>query len=239
MQLFSLFRANPRLLGLIADLMGTAPRLASHLSRHVSLFEAMLARTSSSLCRTAPRSPASSNARCAGPATSRTCWTPHGAGRKRASFRSASTSFSACSTATRSGHLTDVAERVIQALLPRAEDWLSAQHGRVAGGTFMVLGLGKLGSRELTIGSDLDLIFVYDAPDDARSDGVRPLAAATYYARLGQRLVSALSAPTPEGRLYEIDTRLRPSGNLGPVPARSTTSSATSSRPRRPGSIRR
>jgi [glutamine synthetase] adenylyltransferase / [glutamine synthetase]-adenylyl-L-tyrosine phosphorylase len=87
----------------------------------------------------------------------------------------------------------------------------------VPGGTFVVLGLGKLGSRELGIGSDLDLIFVYDAPGDARSDGARPLPAATYYARLGQRLVSALSAPTPEGRLYEIDTRLRPSGNLGPV----------------------
>ena len=116
-----------------------------------------------------------------------------------------------------SARLTEIAERLIQALLPRAEDWLSAQHGRVPGGAFVVLGLGKLGSRELSIGSDLDLIFVYDAPADARSDGARPLPAATYYARLGQRLVSALSAPTPEGRLYEIDTRLRPSGNLGPV----------------------
>jgi [glutamine synthetase] adenylyltransferase / [glutamine synthetase]-adenylyl-L-tyrosine phosphorylase len=77
--------------------------------------------------------------------------------------------------------------------------------------------LGKLGSRELAIGSDLDLIFVYDAPEDARSDGARPLPAATYYARLGQRLISALTAKTPEGSLYEIDTRLRPSGHLGPV----------------------
>src|SRR5690606_10128287 len=116
-----------------------------------------------------------------------------------------------------SGHLTDVAERIIQALLPRAEAWLAEQYGRVPGGAFVVLGLGKLGSRELTIGSDLDLIFVYDAPEDARSDGARSLPASTYYARLGQRLVSALSAPTPEGRLYEIDMRLRPSGNLGPV----------------------
>jgi glutamate-ammonia-ligase adenylyltransferase len=116
-----------------------------------------------------------------------------------------------------SGRLTEVAERVIEALLPRAAEQLRVQHGGLAGGRFVVLGLGKLGSRELTIGSDLDLIFVYDASDEARSDGPRPLPAATYYARLGQRLVSALSAPTPEGRLYEIDTRLRPSGNLGPV----------------------
>jgi len=81
----------------------------------------------------------------------------------------------------------------------------------------VVLGLGKLGSRELTLGSDLDLIFVYDADDRTQSDGARPLAAPTYYARLSQRLVSALTAQTPEGRLYDIDTRLRPSGNVGPV----------------------
>ena len=92
----------------------------------------------------------------------------------------------------------------------------------------MVLALGKLGSREPAIGSDLDLIFVYDGRDDARSDGVRPLAAATYYARLGQRLVSALSAQTPEGRLR--DRHQAPTvGNLGPVAC--SVDNATSSRP--------
>ncbi len=60
-------------------------------------------------------------------------------------------------------------------------------------------------------------MFVYDAAENAKSDGARPLAAATYYARLGQRLVSALTAKTAEGQLYEIDMRLRPSGNAGPV----------------------
>ena len=102
-------------------------------------------------------------------------------------------------------------------LLPAAERRLAAQHGTVPGGAFVVLGLGKLGSHELTVGSDLDLVFVYDAPADAQSDGARPLPAATYYARLGQRLVSNLSAKTAEGQLYEIDMRLRPSGNAGPV----------------------
>jgi glutamate-ammonia-ligase adenylyltransferase len=80
-----------------------------------------------------------------------------------------------------------------------------------------VIGMGKLGSRELTLGSDLDLVFVYDAPPEAMSDGEKPLPPQTYYARLGQRLVSAISAQTAEGRLYEIDTRLRPSGSVGPV----------------------
>jgi glutamate-ammonia-ligase adenylyltransferase len=118
---------------------------------------------------------------------------------------------------TANASLTAIAETVIGALLPRVEDWFAGQHGRIAGGTFAVMGLGKLGSRELSIGSDLDLIFVYDAPEDARSDGERPLPTTTYYARFSQRLMSALTAQTPEGSLYEIDTRLRPSGQLGPV----------------------
>ena len=217
-QLFSLFRANPRLLGLVADLMGTAPRLAGHLSRHVSLFEAMLA---PDFFEPLPEGGALAGELERALHRAGDFQDVLDAARRWAQAREFQIGLHVLlgllDGDAASGHLTDVAERVIQALLPRAEDWLSAQHGRVAGGAFMVLGLGKLGSRELTIGSDLDLIFVYDAPDDARSDGARPLPAATYYARLGQRLISALSAPTPEGRLYEIDTRLRPSGNLGPV----------------------
>ena len=67
---------------------------------------------------------------------------------------------------------------MIRALLPKVEAWLAAQHGKVAGGAFVVLGLGKLGSRELTIGSDLDLIFIFDADESARSDGAAPAAGA-------------------------------------------------------------
>jgi glutamate-ammonia-ligase adenylyltransferase len=217
-QLFSLFRANPRLLGLVADLMGMAPRLAGHLSRHVSLFEAMLA---PDFFEPLPDGAALAGELDRALRRARDFQDVLDAARRWAQGREFQIGLHVLlglvDGDAASARLTDIAERVIQALLPRAEDWLSAQHGRVPGGAFVVLGLGKLGSRELSIGSDLDLIFVYDAPDDARSDGARPLPAATYYARLGQRLVSALSAPTPEGRLYEIDTRLRPSGNLGPV----------------------
>jgi glutamate-ammonia-ligase adenylyltransferase len=78
--------------------------------------------------------------------------------------------------------------------------------------------MGKLGSRELTAGSDVDLILLYDhAPDAEESDGDKPLAPSHYYARLTQRLIAAVSAPTAEGVLYELDLRLRPSGNKGPV----------------------
>ena len=136
-------------------------------------------------------------------------------------FRSACTFFSARRDGEAASEtLTALAEIVIRGLLPKVEHWLSGQHGRVEGGSFAVLGLGKLGSKELTIGSDLDLIFVFEAPEGAHSDGEKPLPAEAYYARLGQRLISALTAKTAEGNLYEIDTRLRPSGNLGPVACR-------------------
>jgi [glutamine synthetase] adenylyltransferase / [glutamine synthetase]-adenylyl-L-tyrosine phosphorylase len=217
-QLFSLFRANPRLLGLVVDLMGMAPRLAGHLSRRVSLFEAMLA---PDFFEPLPDGAALARELDRALRRARDFQDVLDAARHWAQGREFQIGLHVLlgliDGDAASSRLTEIAERLIQALLPRAEDWLSAQHGRVPGGAFVVLGLGKLGSRELSIGSDLDLIFVYDAPADARSDGARPLPAATYYARLGQRLVSALSAPTPEGRLYEIDTRLRPSGNLGPV----------------------
>jgi glutamate-ammonia-ligase adenylyltransferase len=217
-QLFSLFRANPRLLGLVADLMGTAPRLAGHLGQHVSLFEAMLA---PDFFEALPDRAALAAELDRALARARDFQDVLDAGRRWAQGREFQIGLHVLlglvDGDAASDHLTDVAERVIQALLPRAEGWLSAQHGRLPGGAFVVLGLGKLGSRELTVGSDLDLNFVYDAPEDARSDGPRPLPAATYYARLGHRLVSALSAPTSEGRLYDIDMRLRPSGNLGPV----------------------
>jgi glutamate-ammonia-ligase adenylyltransferase len=80
-----------------------------------------------------------------------------------------------------------------------------------------LLGFGKMASREMTFTSDLDFIMLYDAPVTEMSDGERPLAASHYFARLTQRLIAALSAPTGEGVLYEADMRLRPSGNAGPL----------------------
>ena len=78
--------------------------------------------------------------------------------------------------------------------------------------------MGKLGSREMTAASDLDLMVIYDFPDEAgESDGRRPLGAALYYARLTQRLIAALTAPTKAGKLYDVDLRLRPSGRKGPL----------------------
>jgi glutamate-ammonia-ligase adenylyltransferase len=80
-----------------------------------------------------------------------------------------------------------------------------------------VIAMGKLGSAEMTAGSDLDLITIYDAQGAEASGGPKPLPPTTYFPRLTQALVGALTVPTAEGRLYEVDMRLRPSGRQGPV----------------------
>jgi glutamate-ammonia-ligase adenylyltransferase len=102
--------------------------------------------------------------------------------------------------------------------VPFVEADFARAHGSVPGGGWCLLAMGKMGGREMTATSDLDLILVYDAPADIEeSDGPRKLAVATWFARFTQRIVTALSAQTGEGALYEVDLRLRPSGNSGPI----------------------
>ncbi|WP_205470697.1 hypothetical protein [Breoghania sp. L-A4] len=114
-----------------------------------------------------------------------------------------------------------LAEVVVRDLLEAAKQHLAEAHGAVEGGQVVVLAMGKLGSLEMTPTSDLDLIVLYDFPDDVTaSEGPRPLSPSQYFIRLTQRLLAALSAPTAEGTLYEVDFRLRPSGNAGPLATR-------------------
>ncbi len=114
--------------------------------------------------------------------------------------------------------LADIAQTAMAALLPRVEAEFARRHGRVPGGTFAVIGMGRLGSREMTLASDLDLILIYDAPPGIEtSDGPYLVPVMAYFARLSQRLISAITAPTAEGRLYDVDMRLRPSGEAGPI----------------------
>ncbi|WP_052951474.1 bifunctional [glutamine synthetase] adenylyltransferase/[glutamine synthetase]-adenylyl-L-tyrosine phosphorylase [Devosia soli] len=111
---------------------------------------------------------------------------------------------------------TALAETLLHRLFANVEEEFARRHGRIEGASTALLAFGKMASREMTYTSDLDFILLYDAPD-TESDGERPLAPAHYFARLTQRLVSALAAPTSEGVLYETDMRLRPSGNAGPL----------------------
>ena len=105
-----------------------------------------------------------------------------------------------------------LADAVVAEVLAMAEGEIAGMHGRVPGGRFAVVGYGSLGGCELGFGSDLDLVFLYDADPEAMSDGARPLEAGRWYTRLAQKVVGLLGAVTSAGRLYETDMRLRPDG---------------------------
>ncbi|MFO1058766.1 MAG: bifunctional [glutamine synthetase] adenylyltransferase/[glutamine synthetase]-adenylyl-L-tyrosine phosphorylase [Dongiaceae bacterium] len=226
-QLFSLLAANPALLDLLAEILGGAPQLAQHLSRNPDLLEAVL---SQGFFDTPP--PAADLARDFAAALGQAAdfqdvldiarsWT------KDHQFRIGVRILRNASDGDRAGApLSDIAETVIAALQDRVETEFERGHGRLPGRGLAVVALGKLGGREMTVASDLDLIFIYDAPEDLAaaggwdtllSDGRRPLAPMHYYARLAQRLINALTVPTGAGRLFEVDMRLRPSGNSGPI----------------------
>jgi glutamate-ammonia-ligase adenylyltransferase len=218
-QFFSLLQQNPALLALLAEIMGGAPRLAEQLARHPILLdgvlsdefygplpeeEALAAEFARQIDRARDYSEVLDLARR---------WTNDrkfqiGVNLLRGLIDGDSAGFA----------FADLADAVIAGLLPAVATEFARQHGIVPGGEFAVIGLGKLGGREMTVTSDLDLILIYDAPEGAEaSDGARPLPVATYYARLSQRLINALTALTGEGLLYEVDMRLRPSGSAGPI----------------------
>ena len=111
----------------------------------------------------------------------------------------------------------DLAEAALGVLADATVAEFVAAHGRVPGSELVVLALGRLGGRALTHASDLDLIYLFTGDHLAESDGPRPLGATTYYNRLAQRVTAAMSVPTAAGKLYDVDTRLRPQGAQGPL----------------------
>jgi glutamate-ammonia-ligase adenylyltransferase len=115
----------------------------------------------------------------------------------------------------------DVAEGVVRTVHGLVSEQFVVQHGHIKGQETAILAMGKLGSREMTASSDLDLILIYDFDhDNPDSDGARSLHGAQYFARYTQRLISAFTTRTNYGVLYEVDMRLRPSGRAGPVATR-------------------
>jgi glutamate-ammonia-ligase adenylyltransferase len=222
-QLFSLFHANPALLDLIAEIMGNAPRLAERLSHNAGLLDGVLSTDFDERLADADTLTAELEAALA---RARDYEDVLDISRRWAHDRE----FQAGVQMLRGdlhgdeagAALADIADAVLRALAPRVEEEFARTHGRVPGGGLVIVGLGNLGGRELTVSSDLDLVFIYDHPEDApegadASDGAKPLPASHYFARLSQRLINALTALTSEGRLYEIDMRLRPSGRAGPL----------------------
>ena len=110
---------------------------------------------------------------------------------------------------------SNVAEGTVVALADAASAEFERTHGTIEGGELMILALGRLGGRALTHASDLDIVYLYDSPAGAVSNGTKQLTATDYYNRLANRISAALSVPTASGPLYDIDTRLRPQGAQG------------------------
>jgi glutamate-ammonia-ligase adenylyltransferase len=136
--------------------------------------------------------------------------------RQALSFRIALATLDARQSAQDSARqLAWLADGVVAVVVELARREIERAHGGIADARFAVLGYGSLGGEELGFGSDLDLVFLYDAPADAHSDGARALDASRWFARLAQKIVALLGTVTGAGRLYDIDVRLRPDGAKG------------------------
>ena len=222
-QLFALFEANPQLIELIVDICGTAPALAGYLARHSAVLDAVLGGSFF-----APWPGVAGLREQVTQAMEAALNAPGGgyeqaldAGRRWAHewhFRIGVHHLRGLIDADEAAlQYADLAEASIAALFPVTTAEFARKHGAPPGHGAVVLGMGSLGARQLNARSDLDLIVIYDAAGADSSDGPKPLAARPYYARLTQAMITAVSAPTAEGRLYEVDMRLRPSGRQGPV----------------------
>ena len=221
-QLFSLFLANPGLLDLVAEIMGTAPHLAQTLGRRPTLLDSVL---SADFHDPLPDRAGLAEDLEAALDQTRDFQDVLDATRRWANDRKFQCGVqvlrNTIDAAGAGSVLADIAEVLLGALVPRVEAEFAGVHGRVAGAGLAVIAMGRLGGREMTSTSDVDLIFVYDHPDDVEaSDGRKPLPPSQYFARLSQRIINAITAPTAEGRLYEVDMRLRPSGRAGPLAVR-------------------
>ncbi|MGE5767021.1 MAG: bifunctional [glutamine synthetase] adenylyltransferase/[glutamine synthetase]-adenylyl-L-tyrosine phosphorylase, partial [Bacteroidota bacterium] len=218
-QLFSLLYNNPNMLELMAEIMGSAPQLAERLNRNPNLLEAVLA--PDFFDPMPPREELEEELRVA-LTDAQDLQDVLEQTRRWANDRRFQVGVHILrhkSDVDASGRaLSDIAEVALRGLYgPVLEDFARG-HGHLPGTGLAVIALGKLGGREMTVSSDLDLVFLYELPPEGtQSDGAKPLEPQRYYARFAQRLINALSAQTAEGTLYEIDMRLRPSGNAGPI----------------------
>ena len=217
-QLFSLFEANPNLRALIVDIASTAPALARYLSHNSQVLDAVIGGAffedwpgpAALATDLAARLDELSDYERRLDAVRR--W------HKEWHFRIGVHLLRGITDATEAGRqYADLSEAVLKALLPVVVANFAARHGPMPGRGGAAVAMGSLGAGWINSQSDLDLIMIYDAVGDERSEGRQPLPVATYYARLTKAVVTALSAPTAEGKLYEVDMRLRPSGKQGPV----------------------
>ncbi|SFD77948.1 glutamate-ammonia-ligase adenylyltransferase [Sulfitobacter brevis] len=217
-QLFSLLKANPQLADLLIDIVSTSPALASHLSRNASVFDAVIGGDFFSEWPGQEGLGAALGALLdAEPDYERQLdgtrrWA------REWHFRVGVHLLRGLIDAETAGaQYADLARAVLGGLWPVVGAEFAQRHGAAPGRGAVILGMGSLGAGRLTATSDLDMIVIYDPDGVEVSEGRRPLPARLYYARLTQAMITAMTAPMAQGKLYDVDMRLRPSGNQGPV----------------------
>ena len=217
-QLFALFEANPQLIDLLIDIVGTSTGLAQYLAQNAQVFDAVIGGSfwsdwlgvdalSKDLC----------NELNALGDYERKLDAARRWG-KEWHFRIGVHLLRGITNPEQAANqYAELAQAMVQGLWPEVIKQFSGKYGIPPGRGAVVVAMGSLGAQALHAASDLDLIVIYDADGIEMSEGPRALNARIYYARLTQALVTAMTAPMAEGRLYEVDMRLRPSGNQGPV----------------------
>ncbi len=217
-QLFSLFEANPQLVDLLIDIVTMSPELARYLSQNSRVFDAVLggdffapwAGVEKLTADLAEALESEKDYERKLDASRR-----HG---KEWHFRIGVHLLRGLITATEAAaQYAELAEATLASLWPIVVAEFARKYGPPPGKGAAVIGMGSLGAGQMHARSDLDVIVIYDADGAEMSDGPKSLSVRPYYARLTQALVTAVTAPMSEGRIYEIDMRLRPSGNQGPV----------------------
>ena len=215
--LFNLLEARPALLELLARILSLAPPLAEELARRADLLDALIDASAFAL----PGDVAALTARLGtGEADDGFEAVLDRVRRRVGELRFAlgvQLIDGARDPLEIAAALARVAEAAIVVLAGATVAEFERAHGRIAGSELVIAGLGRLGGGALTHASDLDLVYLFTGEHGAESDGRRPLGATLYFNRLAQRIGAALSVPTAEGALYEVDTRLRPSGEQGPL----------------------
>ncbi len=218
-ELLTLLRSHESLLTIFAEILGSAPRLAKVAALYPHVLDGVI-----DPAFTSPSGDAESLARRVRAAVGSPPSVEDGLDRLRdaarlENFLVGARLLSGVFPAKQAGEAySAVAEACLRVAFDDTRAAFMGDHGLVPGAQAVVLGLGRLGSGELTPSSDLDLMLLYDRPPDAEaSDGGRPLDPVTWHVRFTQRLVAALTVPTRRGTLYQVDMRLRPAGGKSPV----------------------
>ena len=217
-QVLSLFKVNPAVLDLLIDICGAAPALAQYVGRSPAVLEVV---TDQSFFLPLPGKKElieDFTDRISGITDYEQVLDCARVFVKENQFKTGVHLLKAFSSIPEvSQSFSNIAEVCLIILFDKVKQMFSKRYGEIAGLGPSLLAMGKLGSEELSIESDLDLILIYDAHPDTLSSGRNPVSAQVYYSRLTQAFISAITVATAEGHLFKVDMRLRPSGNNGPV----------------------